>query len=82
MMTLLSQRKERNHTKKENRYFGAGVSCFGKRPTGSPKITTSVFYFLANGSAALLAPGQPIRGPDFYDALFKNHAPQKKQVLE
>jgi hypothetical protein len=30
-----------------------GEGCFGERP--NPKITTSLFDFLANGSAALLA---------------------------
>jgi hypothetical protein len=43
--------KKRKELKKKRKIWGEG--CFGERP--NPKTTTSFFYFLANGSAALLA---------------------------
>jgi hypothetical protein len=54
IITLLSQRKERKQkTKKRKKRKIWRGGCFGERP--NPKITTSFFDFLANGSAALLA---------------------------
>ena len=45
--------KKRKKTKKRKKRKIWGEGCFGERP--NPKITTSLFDFLANGSAALLA---------------------------
>jgi hypothetical protein len=45
--------KKRKKTKKRKKRKIWGECCFGERP--NPKITTSLFDFLANGSAALLA---------------------------
>jgi hypothetical protein len=49
-------RKEKKEIKQRKKRKIWGEGCFGERL--KPKITTSFFYFLANGSAALLA-GQP-----------------------
>ena len=45
--------KKRKKTKKRKKRKIWGEGCFGERP--NPKITTSLFDFLANGSAALFA---------------------------
>jgi hypothetical protein len=47
---IVKKRKKLNKERKER--FGGG-GCFGQRP--NPKMTTSLFDFLANDSAALLA---------------------------
>jgi hypothetical protein len=45
--------KKRKKTKKRKKRKIWGEGCFGERP--NPKITTSLFDFLANGRAALFA---------------------------
>ena len=52
--------KKRKKTKKRKKRKIWGEGCFGERP--NPKITTSLFDFLANGSAALLALANPRPG--------------------
>ena len=52
--------KKRKKTKKRKKRKIWGKGCFGERP--NPKITTSLFDFLANGSAALLALANPRPG--------------------
>ena len=69
--------KKRKKTKKRKKRKIWGEGCFGERP--NPKITTSLFDFLANGSAALLALGQPAArifttGPDFYSRISRPEA--------
>jgi hypothetical protein len=46
-------RKEKKEIKQRKKRKILGEGCFGERP--DPKITTSLFDFLANDSAALLA---------------------------
>jgi hypothetical protein len=49
-VAIVKKRKKLNKERKER---SGGEGCFGERP--NPKITTSLFDFLANGSAALFA---------------------------
>jgi hypothetical protein len=50
-------RKEKKEIKQRKKRKIWGGGCFGERPHS--KITTSLFGFLANDSAALLQLGQP-----------------------
>jgi hypothetical protein len=49
-VAIVKKTKKRQKRKKRQIW---GEGCFGERP--NPKITTSLFDFLANGRAALFA---------------------------